>query len=631
MVTLTQTGVIGATLAIFLIMILQLALAPAYNTRLMGILLGISVLGGVLVYGYGYGAVFARDPMTAALRSLLSVCGMFVGKNDLGEFLKEGQRVAQFENHGFLFFFWLVHLLALYTTASAAITTVGRELLKRMNLLFTLRGDLALFLGTDPQSLEVGEQCRREGMSVVFVDRQPEAAAAQRISRFGAALRTDQAAWHPDAAFLRSLRMGNTQRKLTLYALSIDEEANRSYAQTLIAAMEEAGIAPQRTSLVLFGSEEMLAASLQSFGETHYGFGYVSVVSPGELSARVMLKTCPPWECLSFDGRGRALGDLDVLVVGFGRTGQAVFRQLLMNGQFEGSTFRAAVSSPDCRRAAGLMQQMCPEVFRQYDVTLMNADDDNRSLFQYIYDRRATLNYIAVCVGDEQRSLEISQEILRYLNYTDCRARVVQCLRDQIRCADDGGRVNRTFPVLQRAFLNSMEIDRMAMALNHSYTGRTDTTPWEDWKFCDYFSRMSSRASVDFIPALLFAVGISPRQAAEGDWPPSPEAVEVLARTEHRRWCAFHFAMGFSPMSREEFEGRAERYRQEMAEQGSSRVRISKNMSGHTHACLIPWEALDDLSERENAVTGGSRDYQQEDLRNVLAIPQVLRETDGEG
>jgi hypothetical protein len=44
-----------------------------------------------------------------------------------------------------------------------------------------------------------------------------------------------------------------------------------------------------------------------------------------------------------------------------------------------------------------------------------------------------------------------------------------------------------------------------------------------------------------------------------------------------------------------------------------------------THACLIPWDDLDGLSRRENAVTGGSVDYKSLDTDNVLAMPDILR------
>ena len=53
--------------------------------------------------------------------------------------------------------------------------------------------------------------------------------------------------------------------------------------------------------------------------------------------------------------------------------------------------------------------------------------------------------------------------------------------------------------------------------------------------------------------------------------------------------------------------------------------RIAKDPETRTHACLIPREELDELSVRENEITGGSVDYKQYDIQNVLALPKLLR------
>ena len=83
--------------------------------------------------------------------------------------------------------------------------------------------------------------------------------------------------------------------------------------------------------------------------------------------------------------------------------------------------------------------------------------------------------------------------------------------------------------------------------------------------------------------------------------------------------------MGFSTMPPAVFEERAALYRKEKTETGKGTTRISKDLSGRLHACLIPWEGLDDLSQRENAVTGGNVDYKESDRKNVRAMGQVIR------
>jgi hypothetical protein len=156
------------------------------------------------------------------------------------------------------------------------------------------------------------------------------------------------------------------------------------------------------------------------------------------------------------------------------------------------------------------------------------------------------------------------------------------------------------------------------MILNHVYCG--GPSPEADWNACDPFSRASCRAAVDFFPAFLKAANVSRADVLAGKWPPAPQVLENLSRAEHLRWCAFYMTMGYTPMSEAEFTSRCEQYRR------GEITRIAKNADDLTHACLVPWEQLDALSQRENAVTGGQVDYKTMDRNNVLAVPDILRQ-----
>jgi hypothetical protein len=110
-----------------------------------------------------------------------------------------------------------------------------------------------------------------------------------------------------------------------------------------------------------------------------------------------------------------------------------------------------------------------------------------------------------------------------------------------------------------------------------------------------------------------------------GSWNPTPEQLDNMSKTEHSRWCAFHYCMGFSPMSPEEYDSREAQYLYQKAHQITPLVRVGKNMEKKTHACLITWDELDILSARESRVTGKSVDYKQYDTDNILTIPQLLQ------
>ena len=82
--------------------------------------------------------------------------------------------------------------------------------------------------------------------------------------------------------------------------------------------------------------------------------------------------------------------------------------------------------------------------------------------------------------------------------------------------------------------------------------------------------------------------------------------------------------MGYTTMSREEFDANAFAFARLKAE-GKPTIKISKNAQARTHACLVPWDDLDELSQRENSVTGKNIDYKQIDINNVLAMPRLLQ------
>ncbi len=84
--------------------------------------------------------------------------------------------------------------------------------------------------------------------------------------------------------------------------------------------------------------------------------------------------------------------------------------------------------------------------------------------------------------------------------------------------------------------------------------------------------------------------------------------------------------MGYDTMPEDVFRNRGEQYLREVKETGKSSVRIAKDTTARLHACLIPWEELDKLSEREQAYTGKYTDYKIMDEQNVRALSSLVKE-----
>ncbi len=612
-------AVILFTASGFLAIVVSLAVKHRFASRIATVTTAAAAIGGFLIYGYGFSQQ-TDFLLLAVMRAVMGVLGMFLGRNDFSAV----SGTPLFQSYVSQFLFWLAHFLALYSTASAALTTIGAGALRRLRLWLACRKDITLLYGVNPDSVSFGKKLIAAGApSPLYVDDSSASNLANAVAAMGSVLDSEPGAVTPDAHFLKKLRMRPGKKHLTLYALHKDAAQNLRYATALADALKQARIRPQQTSLSIFGAEDADGRHLQAYGEA-YGYGSVVTFDDASLAARLLIQEHPPCDSVSFDETGRATEDFEALVIGFGRVAQAVLRHLVMHGQFEGSHFRLAVFAPDCQQVNGWFLSYNYAITKNYDISFHSHDARSAEMYRYLNSQKNSLKYVVVCTGDARLNQEITEEISRYLTRIRCGASVHQCSYQGIVSPSEAGLPPKQKGLYTPEVLCTHKMDRMAMTLNHLYCGDNGLTPEENWLHCDYFSRISSRASADFIPALLRAAGKTPDQALAGEWDLSPQLLENLSRTEHLRWCAFHYVMGYDAMDEETFSQRCRQYQAQKASEGHSSLRIGKDSSLRLHACLVPWERLDELSAAENAVTGGNVNYKAMDSNNVLAVPKLL-------
>ena len=606
--------VVILSIAIFTALVINMAVKPSYSARLTAVLMMISACGGSVIYGLGYTYV-TQDIALSLIRTPFSVIGMYLGKNDLSAI--SGAPVVS--TSAGIVCFWALHLFAFYSIASAAMITVGAEGLRRLRLFLALNGDLTMIYGINEESLEVGRECLADGKkAIVYITDNDLPAQTKEINELGMAVLTGSTAARSGRQALSSLKV-RSRKRIEVFALNGDGNENMSYATALMKGLEQMEVDPRKTSITLPGTEEILTEMLQ-VSEDRYGFGFVNVFDSTELAARAMIRLCPPWDFLSFDKDGRAAEDFDCIVVGFGKCGQAALRYLVMNGQFAGSSFHAAVFSTDIDRQSGYLFADCPELQNEYDIDFFGDDARSRGFYTYLQNRIGSVKYIAVCTGNDEMNAEISDALMLRKAEHIC---VVRCGKDGIRYQETVGSPVITVSIYSLEYLSAQRADRDAVIINSTYDD-SDRTDWEKWVACDSFGKMSSRASASFIPALVKASGYTEQEITEEKWEPDGKLLDVLGETEHMRWCAFHFANGYRKMSEEELSRNIENYIR-CREKGLPLPRITKNSEQRTHACLIPYDRLDALSERENAVTGKNTDYRQLDINNVMMIPRILK------
>ena len=612
---MTAISIIVITASIFFAAVLNLATENRFRNRILGLCTGVAVVMGLIIYGYGFAFCFGATPL-AVLRALFAVCRMFGGVNDLGSI----QAAPLLGRSLSLVIFWIVHFMAFYVTASAAITTIGGKVLYRIRAAMLRRGTLTIIFGVNENAVEyMRTQVARPHHAVVMMDKSCPAALEPAIHAAGAVLEKGGHVLTPDSALLRRLGIRPGSRRIEIAVLSEDSIRNAIFAQALLAAFREAGIRPEQTSLLAQGIEDTLASSLVADAST-YGFGSVLAFDEYELAARLMVQKLPPCKTIAFDENARATEDFTALIIGFGRLGRTALEQLVMNGQFAGSAFRVDIFDPCAQR--GILHGH--PMLAQYDIRFHPEDGKSDALYSFLTEEHARIRYIVLCTGCEALNREIAFDLTHWFREHGSVPAIVQGTKRGLTYSHNGLHDIRYQSLYDSDALDLERIDRMAMAINHVYCPPSPRTAQQNWQRCDYFSRMSSRASADFYPAVLHAAGTTEERVMAGEWPPHKDALLNLSITEHLRWCAFHYAMGFSPMDEETYAARTQRYLEEKQEKGSSSLRIGKDMKRRLHACLVPWEALDALSARENKVTGGHVDYKQMDTNNILVLPEVL-------
>ena len=409
--------------------------------------------------------------------------------------------------------------------------------------------------------------------------------------------------------------------KFRLYALSGEYDKNLQYARTMLESLKQAGIQPQQTDLVLLGTDEWKGMFFQS-SDTQYGYGNVMSFDETEICARLLIHKYPLCNAINFDENGRAIEDMNVLIVGFGRIGHEVLRKVIANGQFEGSSFHATIYDPNFENRTGFFKSQYPNMFTNYDIDFEPHGGRGSKIFRFLQDNAARLKYIVVCLDDRDTARDIAIHMVDRLQTLGYSRNVYTCDSKSVRCYSQYAKECETHWIYDSELLYSGELDRYAMELNHKYSGGSDVN--EDWKKCAYFDRMSSRASVDYLIPLLRVMRAKTSALTQ-------EQRENLAKSEHLRWCAFHYTFGFDVMSQEEFIERIKARQEEVREHGSSKIKVTKDTKSLKHVCLVGWDELDEISRIENSITHGSKDYKYSDRLNVDMIAELMKPEENKG
>ena len=639
--------------AIFLALLSTLSMSRAAVSKSIRFAFFVSMVGGLLYYSMAFGAEVETpaDMPAAAFKALAATAEMFTGNDHFDEITEAGKWILV--DPASRAVYWLLHVLAVYATASALLAALGKELIRKLRYKFHPYNEVYLFYHVNDGSLRLAqESAGNRSVRILFIDETGDSEKDGKVRDVGGFI-IDEENFNADDRD-RWLRFAgirkNDRHILRIICLSDDDPGNKAFLHLIRRKLRNAEIAPRQVNIsvrtTMFLQYSFLTNSTDPCGETYN----IHVFTPWKMTARLLMTMAPLYKTVGFDGRCHADRDVNVLILGFGHMGQEMYRELIANGQFPESRFRAVIADRKIEARRSQFTADYPYIPEAYKTEFRKMEIPSEEFTSLLKEALPDFNYIAVCCGSPEENDRVI-EIIRQYQYAHPQKKSNKCIL--VQCHNRGGmvydcatddkceKITAPFADLPSFYSDYDRVhdmgfesltdenvlrgraDLMAYAVNAVYAQEAGADPDDSWLRLDHYSRSSSRASADFVPAMLAAAGIKQEQADEAYFEEirknDPELLTEMGRMEHLRWNAFQISSGVIPMTVDDMRSRA----------AAGEKKIQKDIPswiiGGRHVCIMDWDGLDALSEEYSRLTGTPTDYKQMDINNVMNIPKILR------
>lgn len=505
-------------------------------------------------------------------------------------------------------------------------------------------GDCHVFSELNANSLRLAEGLRKKRSGVlVFCDtKSADAALITQAKRLGGIC-----LYQPITDF----GVSGFHRHYTFYLISMREEENIAPVRRILA--RHSAVAEGKLTVNAFARSgaSICVAEEQPAGNVRVRFLDEVALFCDHLLFRYPLFALP-------EGQTKIFG----LVIGCGRTGEQMLRSMVWAGQINGLSLKLRGVDVD-PSAASRFFAAGPEL-RHYDLDIFGGVDACGEEFLELLEREKLYQatYVVIATADDDLNIEIATrlraEMIRLGGEFDRPgSRIFMRVRDDVRA--ENLRTERSSYLEKRnihifgdneelfsePMLLDSKLERLTYAVALSYQGaleypedspefreKAEECRKDFWK--SEYGRRSSMAAALHIPAKVYVAlrdsgcGESERAEAlnelsgrtaelyeEALTKGGDRLLEALGEMEHERWCAFLRSEGWRSTDRMlQFAGPANGYG-------------AKWPPAKLHACLIPWQELNALSDTLNEAfpTRERSDFRWNDLEIVRRLPQMLR------
>ncbi|MDR1508245.1 MAG: hypothetical protein LBS53_01240 [Synergistaceae bacterium] len=603
------------------------------------ILFVIAFLGGMSFYStlYFSGELTSSGVLYAVFRGLFSTARMFAFADDYSFFA--GVPSAEWlTNNAFLFLlFWLFHCIAALVSVLTILSIFGRKLTEQIRIRFRRYSCAYIICGVSPNSLALARNIATHDGAlispdpkrlIVFLDKFISDEMLNSVEEVGGAAFDYSAVSFSSRLVLAGL--GASPKRIAsikIIFMRTDYENVMSLFSESVECAESRAVAKNRLDIYVQTDSCLSNQDIFDFSSRKRAFG-LHKFSETELAARSLLSLRPPWACLSFE-KGVAVKNFSMMILGFGSFGEELLCRFIMNGQFVGSRARAIVIDSKMDRLKEPFKRKRPSIEMCCDLDFINADVGSETFYNYLDETVFGIDYIIIALGETGPNLNTAQNLLEFFRRADKKIPVIAVRFPEGEGEEKNNNVlffSKRDKIFSETLVIHEDSDRMASAVNYAYNfsvnGQApEKTREELWDELSDFNKESSRATADFIPAMLAIAGLDEKQAIERERLTDDDSVaELLAHTEHIRWNAFHCVMGYTPMSLEMMKARFDK---------SASASCLKDADKKRHGCLVEYDSLDKVSDFFNKLMDSKalprRDFKREDRFISKNIPKILK------
>ena len=337
-----------------------------------------------------------------------------------------------------------------------------------------------------------------------------------------------------------------------------------------------------------------------------------------ENSAKLLFRKKPIYENLeinSDDSKGAHL-----VILGFGQAGRQVFLEAIKRAHFpNGKKIHITVIDRNAHLLESNFKLRYPNIIYSCTTNFVQYDVNTVEFYEFMLSIQSSVTYIASCFDNDELDYISVSNLMKQFSDIPIAVRLTKDLNVAHLLEQDNEDYHNIVPFGALAEISSENIiigeklDEFAKAIHNQYKNINSNA--RSWDELDRFTKNSNIAQANHIDTKLYAMGLKriskqqegfdARILSEAEYLEHVnEHVEKLARAEHERWNAYHFANGWSVQP--------------------ATLPKSKNLINKTHCCLVSWDELDKVSSIRSKIEQKEIDYKSYDREYIVNLYSVL-------